>query len=94
MHAQLSLSFGIAVVLTQFIEKFQERSEIKMVFKGHSGYLHCIVARNSSNQVKFTPFFCYNMCCFHVSSSKNFFPLTVMEFHSFAVHYAYKHLVS
>ncbi|KAM7513004.1 hypothetical protein LguiB_011879 [Lonicera macranthoides] len=28
-----------------------ERSEIKMVFKGHSDYLHCIVARNSSNQI-------------------------------------------
>ncbi|KAA8523273.1 hypothetical protein F0562_009696 [Nyssa sinensis] len=28
-----------------------ERGEIKMVFKGHSDYLHCIVARNSSNQI-------------------------------------------
>lgn len=26
---------------------------MKMVFKGHSDYLHCIVARNSGNQVKF-----------------------------------------
>ncbi|KAF5946657.1 hypothetical protein HYC85_016885 [Camellia sinensis] len=29
----------------------QEKSEIKMVFKGHSDYLHCIVARNSGNQI-------------------------------------------
>lgn len=28
-----------------------EKNEIKMVFKGHSDYLHCIVARNSHNQV-------------------------------------------
>ncbi|XP_058206588.1 THO complex subunit 6 isoform X1 [Rhododendron vialii] len=28
-----------------------ERSEMKMVFKGHSDYLHCIVARNSGNQI-------------------------------------------
>ncbi|KAK9275821.1 hypothetical protein L1049_023092 [Liquidambar formosana] len=28
-----------------------EKSKIKMVFKGHSDYLHCIVARNSSNQI-------------------------------------------
>ncbi|KAK6236508.1 hypothetical protein SCA6_011845 [Theobroma cacao] len=28
-----------------------EKSEIKMVFKGHSDYLHCIVARASSNQI-------------------------------------------
>ncbi|XP_059636168.1 uncharacterized protein LOC132278394 [Cornus florida] len=28
-----------------------EKSEIKMVFKGHSDYLHSIVARNSSNQI-------------------------------------------
>ncbi|KAL7238120.1 hypothetical protein ACSBR2_004254 [Camellia fascicularis] len=28
-----------------------EKSEIKMVFKGHSDYLHCIVARNSGNQI-------------------------------------------
>nr|XP_016469005.1 PREDICTED: THO complex subunit 6-like [Nicotiana tabacum] len=28
-----------------------EKNEIKMVLKGHSDYLHCIVARNSHNQV-------------------------------------------
>ncbi|XP_010324044.1 THO complex subunit 6 isoform X3 [Solanum lycopersicum] len=28
-----------------------ETNEIKMVLKGHSDYLHCIVARNSHNQV-------------------------------------------
>ncbi|KAF8406868.1 hypothetical protein HHK36_005989 [Tetracentron sinense] len=28
-----------------------EKSKIKMVFKGHSDYLHCIVARNSVNQI-------------------------------------------
>lgn len=28
-----------------------ERSEMKMVFKGHSDYLHCIVPRNSCNQI-------------------------------------------
>ncbi|KAK2991098.1 hypothetical protein RJ640_021562 [Escallonia rubra] len=28
-----------------------EKGEIKMVFKGHTDYLHCIVARNSSNQI-------------------------------------------
>ncbi|KAF9612594.1 hypothetical protein IFM89_002190 [Coptis chinensis] len=28
-----------------------ETTKIKMVFKGHSDYLHCIAARNSSNQV-------------------------------------------
>lgn len=28
-----------------------EKSEIKMVFKGHSDYLHCIVVRNSGNQI-------------------------------------------
>ncbi|PIA64269.1 hypothetical protein AQUCO_00100031v1 [Aquilegia coerulea] len=28
-----------------------ETSKIKMVFKGHSDYLHCIAARNSSNQI-------------------------------------------
>ncbi|XWS26663.1 hypothetical protein CRYUN_Cryun26dG0049800 [Craigia yunnanensis] len=28
-----------------------EKSEIKMVFKGHSDYLHCIVARATSNQI-------------------------------------------
>nr|GMC96179.1 THO complex subunit 6 [Ipomoea batatas] len=28
-----------------------EKSEIKMVFKGHSDYLHCIVARNSHDQI-------------------------------------------
>ncbi|KDO53208.1 hypothetical protein CISIN_1g0236432mg, partial [Citrus sinensis] len=28
-----------------------ESSRIKMVFKGHSDYLHCIVARNSTNQI-------------------------------------------
>ncbi|KAL5728712.1 hypothetical protein ACHQM5_001762 [Ranunculus cassubicifolius] len=28
-----------------------ETSKIKMVFKGHSDYLHCVVARNSSNQI-------------------------------------------
>lgn len=28
-----------------------EKSEIKMVFKGHSDYLHCIIARNSGNQI-------------------------------------------
>ncbi|KAJ8568731.1 hypothetical protein K7X08_030953 [Anisodus acutangulus] len=28
-----------------------EKNEIKMVFKGHSDYLHCIVAQNSHNQV-------------------------------------------
>ncbi|RVX05461.1 THO complex subunit 6 [Vitis vinifera] len=32
-----------------------EKSKIKMVFKGHSDYLHCIIARNSSNQVKSFP---------------------------------------
>ncbi|ESR64755.1 hypothetical protein CICLE_v10009613mg [Citrus x clementina] len=30
---------------------FKESSRIKMVFKGHSDYLHCIVARNSTNQI-------------------------------------------
>ncbi|OIS98396.1 tho complex subunit 6 [Nicotiana attenuata] len=28
-----------------------EKNEIRMVLKGHSDYLHCIVARNSHNQV-------------------------------------------
>ncbi|KAI3983037.1 hypothetical protein MKX01_035318 [Papaver californicum] len=28
-----------------------ETGKIKMVFRGHTGYLHCIVARNSSNQI-------------------------------------------
>ncbi|KAJ9183797.1 hypothetical protein P3X46_007606 [Hevea brasiliensis] len=28
-----------------------ETSKIKMVFKGHLDYLHCIVARNSTNQI-------------------------------------------
>ncbi|KAK3025790.1 hypothetical protein RJ639_041946 [Escallonia herrerae] len=28
-----------------------EKGEIKMVFKGHTDYLHCIVACNSSNQI-------------------------------------------
>jgi translation initiation factor 4A/THO complex subunit 6 len=28
-----------------------ETGKLKMVFKGHSDYLHCIVARNSSNQI-------------------------------------------
>ncbi|OIV91918.1 hypothetical protein TanjilG_26037 [Lupinus angustifolius] len=28
-----------------------ETGKVKMVFKGHSDYLHCIVARNSSNQI-------------------------------------------
>lgn len=28
-----------------------EKNQIKMVFKGHSDYLHCIVARNSHSQV-------------------------------------------
>ncbi|XLS50874.1 hypothetical protein HN51_011551, partial [Arachis hypogaea] len=28
-----------------------ETGKVKMVFKGHLDYLHCIVARNSSNQV-------------------------------------------
>ncbi|KAK9697249.1 hypothetical protein RND81_08G024900 [Saponaria officinalis] len=28
-----------------------ETSKITMVYKGHSDYLHCIVARNSSNQI-------------------------------------------
>ncbi|KAJ4953697.1 hypothetical protein NE237_030529 [Protea cynaroides] len=28
-----------------------ERGKVKMVFRGHSDYLHCIVARNSSNQI-------------------------------------------
>ncbi|XP_019053851.1 PREDICTED: uncharacterized protein LOC104600806 [Nelumbo nucifera] len=28
-----------------------EKSKIKMVFKGHTDYLHCVVARNSSNQI-------------------------------------------
>ncbi|KAL6984637.1 hypothetical protein U1Q18_018012 [Sarracenia purpurea var. burkii] len=28
-----------------------EKSKIKMVFKGHSDYLHCIFARNSANQI-------------------------------------------
>ncbi|KAF6142041.1 hypothetical protein GIB67_038009, partial [Kingdonia uniflora] len=30
---------------------YQETAQIKTVFKGHSDYLHCIVARNSRNQV-------------------------------------------
>lgn len=30
----------------------QETSKIKMVFKGHLDYLHCIIARKGSNQVK------------------------------------------
>ncbi|KAJ0030418.1 hypothetical protein Pint_13423 [Pistacia integerrima] len=30
---------------------FQESSKIKMAFKGHSDYLHCIVARKSTNQI-------------------------------------------
>ncbi|KAH1216312.1 THO complex subunit 6 [Glycine max] len=29
-----------------------ETGKVKMVFKGHMDYLHCIVARNSSNQVR------------------------------------------
>ncbi|RZC75267.1 hypothetical protein C5167_050747 [Papaver somniferum] len=28
-----------------------ETSQIKMVFRGHTDYLHCVVARNSSNQI-------------------------------------------
>lgn len=28
-----------------------EKCKIKLIFKGHSDYLHCIVARNSSNQI-------------------------------------------
>nr|KYP57566.1 THO complex subunit 6 isogeny [Cajanus cajan] len=28
-----------------------ETGKVKMVFKGHTDYLHCIVARNSSNQI-------------------------------------------
>ncbi|CAA3008378.1 THO complex subunit 6 [Olea europaea subsp. europaea] len=28
-----------------------ETSQIKMVFEGHSNYLHCVVARNSCNQI-------------------------------------------
>jgi len=32
---------------------FQETGKLKVVFKGHSDYLHCIVARNSANQVPF-----------------------------------------
>ncbi|XLR43798.1 hypothetical protein S83_028458, partial [Arachis hypogaea] len=28
-----------------------ETGKVKMVFKGHLDYLHCIVARNSSNQI-------------------------------------------
>lgn len=28
-----------------------EKCKIKMIFKGHSDYLHCIVARNSCNQI-------------------------------------------
>lgn len=28
-----------------------EKSKIKMIFKGHSGYLHSVVARNSCNQI-------------------------------------------
>ncbi|KAJ0524206.1 putative transcription factor WD40-like family [Helianthus annuus] len=28
-----------------------EKSKIKMTFKGHAGYLHSVVARNSCNQV-------------------------------------------
>ncbi|KAF6143711.1 hypothetical protein GIB67_021721 [Kingdonia uniflora] len=30
---------------------YQEIGQIKAVFKGHSDYLHCVVARNSRNQV-------------------------------------------
>ncbi|KAF6170728.1 hypothetical protein GIB67_015680, partial [Kingdonia uniflora] len=30
---------------------FKETDQIKIVFKGHSDYLHCVVARNSRNQV-------------------------------------------
>ncbi|KAK7840373.1 tho complex subunit 6 [Quercus suber] len=29
----------------------QETGKLKVVFKGHSDYLHCIVARNSANQI-------------------------------------------
>ncbi|KAG5559167.1 hypothetical protein RHGRI_008924 [Rhododendron griersonianum] len=45
---------GMWYVFTEVIftsVPFQERSEMKMVFKGHSDYLHCIVARNSGNQI-------------------------------------------
>lgn len=31
---------------------FQESGQVKMVFKGHSDYLHCIVAKNTTNQVR------------------------------------------
>ncbi|KAH9616323.1 hypothetical protein KSS87_009396 [Heliosperma pusillum] len=31
----------------------QETSKVKMVYKGHSDYLHSVVARKSSNQVRF-----------------------------------------
>lgn len=30
---------------------FQESGQVKMTFKGHSDYLHSIVARNSTNQI-------------------------------------------
>ncbi|KAG4402439.1 hypothetical protein GLYMA_02G198601v4 [Glycine max] len=31
---------------------WKETGKVKMVFKGHMDYLYCIVARNSSNQVR------------------------------------------
>ncbi|XP_076938172.1 THO complex subunit 6-like [Bidens hawaiensis] len=34
-----------------------EKSKIKLTFKGHSGYLHSVVARNSCNQVYADTFF-------------------------------------
>ncbi|KAF6173099.1 hypothetical protein GIB67_004202 [Kingdonia uniflora] len=30
---------------------FKEIGQIKTVFKGYSDYLHCVIARNSRNQV-------------------------------------------
>ncbi|XAR67141.1 hypothetical protein NMG60_11013589 [Bertholletia excelsa] len=30
---------------------YKEKSQIKMIFKGHSDYLHCVAVRNSGNQI-------------------------------------------
>ncbi|CAN1136319.1 THO complex subunit 6 [Linum perenne] len=43
--------FAQVDVISTTIGAFQETCKIKMVFKGHLDYLHCIVARNSTNQV-------------------------------------------
>ncbi|KAI3846884.1 hypothetical protein MKX03_016540, partial [Papaver bracteatum] len=41
----------LLVILVLIVGMWNETSQIKMVFRGHTDYLHCIVARNSSNQI-------------------------------------------